>query len=701
MKLVSLGFTLFRQHRKLLIKFSDGLTGIVGPNGSGKTTLIEGIAFSLFGSRALRGKIEDVRSRGASMGTVNASLVFEHGGTVFRVDRTLSDASLFQGGEAKPFVTGNREVVNRIESILGMNYEEFVATFYTEQKGLEFLSGKRGASEREKFIMRMMGYDKLEKMQIVLRDERRDLKSAISGMEAGFDEEGVLEERLAHEEKELSIKARECGEVEKLIVKEDVLFTRLKRDLDKLEPKRKEFQELREAASKLEFQLEEAKKRKGAIESEIRNLSGGEGDEAALKWKEEISGFESRQKVIQAKINSIRDEIQESEAALNEKRGALLGSSKVIDASLQKLNERLSSLSSIGDKGECPTCGQEIDQKSAAAHLKIEIKKLNSDLKGIKGEESKLTKELSAIKEKRKEAESLTKELQKLLLENDKKRSSLDLIARGEKERASLTSEISKLEKALESKKKSISSVGYSEAVYLQEKSKADASASLLTSQRMKRIELQGVVSKLEALIARTKSDIERRDEKKSVAAEKRRELLLLEEGDTFLTEFRRYLNASVKPSLASIAGEFLSELTDGRYSEVSLSSDFTPVIIEDGEPNAVISGGETDILNLSVRLALSQLLAERAGSAFSLLVLDEVFGSLDEQRRSNVLLLLERLRGRFEQIIVITHLEDVQEGVEHLLHIDYDPKSDASVLRGAIDEISEYDLQSGLITNL
>src|SRR2546426_7826719 len=39
-----------------------------------------------------------------------------------------------------------------------------------------------------------------------------------------------------------------------------------------------------------------------------------------------------------------------------------------------------------------------------------------------------------------------------------------------------------------------------------------------------------------------------------------------------------------------------------------------------------------------SLRLAISQMIAERAGQPLSLLVLDEIFGSLDESRRQHVL---------------------------------------------------------------
>jgi len=74
-------------------------------------------------------------------------------------------------------------------------------------------------------------------------------------------------------------------------------------------------------------------------------------------------------------------------------------------------------------------------------------------------------------------------------------------------------------------------------------------------------------------------------------------------------------------------------------------------------------------------------MIAERAGQQFSLLVLDEVFGSLDESRRNNVVELLRRLQDRFEQVILITHIESVREGLDQIINVRYDEETGASVV--------------------
>ena len=119
----------------------------------------------------------------------------------------------------------------------------------------------------------------------------------------------------------------------------------------------------------------------------------------------------------------------------------------------------------------------------------------------------------------------------------------------------------------------------------------------------------------------------------------------------------------------------------DGRQvaAAVKALSPDTPVIlltgwgqrlVDDGEAKGVISGGEEDVANLALRLAISQMIAERAGQPLSLLVLDEIFGSLDDDRRAAVVELLRGLADRFPQVILITHIDTVRDGFDRIIRV-------------------------------
>jgi len=166
----------------------------------------------------------------------------------------------------------------------------------------------------------------------------------------------------------------------------------------------------------------------------------------------------------------------------------------------------------------------------------------------------------------------------------------------------------------------------------------------------------------------------------------------LHEELDRAFNEMRTKLNAELRPELSELATGFLRELMDSRTAELELDERYNILILEEGVTKPVLSGGEEDIANLVLRLAVSQMIAERSGQAFSLLVLDEVFGSLDESRRFNVLELLRALGDRFEQVILITHIEGVRDGLDNVITVRYDPASAASVVEPASGELPTSD---------
>jgi exonuclease SbcC len=200
-----------------------------------------------------------------------------------------------------------------------------------------------------------------------------------------------------------------------------------------------------------------------------------------------------------------------------------------------------------------------------------------------------------------------------------------------------------------------------------------DAEVIVLT----RRHELKAAETALEAAVRRLAERAERVARADAVRTETR----VHDELDDALGDLRTELNAQLRPELSEIASAFLADLTDGRYHELELDDQYRILVLEEGEPKPVISGGEEDVANLVLRLAISQMVAERAGQPLSLLVLDEIFGSLDEGRRQHVVGLLRRLADRFPQVILITHIESVRDSVDRVLRLAVDPTSGAAVV--------------------
>jgi exonuclease SbcC len=206
------------------------------------------------------------------------------------------------------------------------------------------------------------------------------------------------------------------------------------------------------------------------------------------------------------------------------------------------------------------------------------------------------------------------------------------------------------------------------------EETRRETELSLVRARAETAAALEGVES-----VARRRAE---RAERERAAEETAAELALHQELDRALTDLRTELNSTLRPDLSELASGFIRDLTNGRYSDLELDEDYAATLIDDGDPKVVISGGEEDVANLALRLAISQMIAERAGQPLSLLILDEIFGSLDEDRRGAVVDLLRSLADRFPQVILITHIDSVREGFDRVVRVGFDLASGVATVR-------------------
>jgi len=137
--------------------------------------------------------------------------------------------------------------------------------------------------------------------------------------------------------------------------------------------------------------------------------------------------------------------------------------------------------------------------------------------------------------------------------------------------------------------------------------------------------------------------------------------------------EFRKYVIARIRPQLAQISGDLLDEMTDGRFRMVELDENYNLRVMDYSQFFGVerFSGGEKDLANLCLRLAISLALTESAGLDRSFVILDEVFGSQDNDRKELIFKGLANLKKRFPQMFLITHIEELKDRVETLIEVN------------------------------
>lgn len=82
-------------------------------------------------------------------------------------------------------------------------------------------------------------------------------------------------------------------------------------------------------------------------------------------------------------------------------------------------------------------------------------------------------------------------------------------------------------------------------------------------------------------------------------------------------------------------------------------------------------SGGEQFRVNFAIRLALSQLLAKRAGARLQTLVIDEGFGSQDPNGRQRLIEAINTIQDDFARILVITHIDELRDAFPTRIEVE------------------------------
>ena len=88
-----------------------------------------------------------------------------------------------------------------------------------------------------------------------------------------------------------------------------------------------------------------------------------------------------------------------------------------------------------------------------------------------------------------------------------------------------------------------------------------------------------------------------------------------------------------------------------------------------------MFSGGEAFRINFAIRLALSEVLAQRAGARLQTLVIDEGFGSQDEAGRQRLVEAINLVRADFAKILVITHIEALKDVFPTRIEVEKGPR--------------------------
>lgn len=182
--------------------------------------------------------------------------------------------------------------------------------------------------------------------------------------------------------------------------------------------------------------------------------------------------------------------------------------------------------------------------------------------------------------------------------------------------------------------------------------------------------------AKINANMQSSKDELEAYQNKRNELDEAKQAL----EDYTFLAEcfgkkgIQAIIIENAIPEIETDANRLLSRLTDNKM-HISLVtqqknksgniSETLDIAISDDlgiRSYELYSGGEAFKVNFAIRVALSRLLARRAGAKLETLIIDEGFGSQDDQSRDKLVKAIRSIQSDFARILVITHFADVKD---------------------------------------
>jgi exonuclease SbcC len=680
-------FLAYRDPEPLLLE-GIHIACLAGPNGAGKSSMLDAITWCVWG-KARSNSADELIHQGQE--EMQVSLVFDQAGTRYRVMRQRTagkrGASLLEfqawDGESdmwQPISEGAiRETQAKIDHVLSLDYETFVnSAFLVQGRADEFTTKTPG--QRKQVLASILGLSQWEVYEGRAKDHIQASKAAIQRLEGRLEEvEKELGQRDAHhaelEAAELSAKdvSARLAAAEKQW--SDLEQTRrelvsLQRQLDDLTNRTKARQkELDEANQELASSLSRANK--AAIGGAMEEL------------REQLEKLESAQ--------AAWDEASGRRAELAETAAKLQGANQAMGPETEPLKARTQTLEQATDP-ICPTCGQPLTEDHRhrlVAELKEEIegrretyRKNSEKIRELEQEEKALDARLQSLNSditKRRELERKLAQLEADLKHADEAQDHADTltarIGRWEGELQNDKDTQRELEAQAESTQKRLKDADLSEKDV----------ESLRLEKRLADERVGGARQKLAALDAFEKQ----RAELRSQWDEQTSELGVYEELREAFSKrgVPAMIIETVVPELERHANELLSRMTDGRLHvrietqrEIKTGElrEALDIIISDelgSRPYELYSGGEAFRINFAIRIALSKLLANRAGAQLRSLFMDEGFGTQDASGREHLVEAINSIQDDFDLILVITHIEELKEAFPARIEVRKTPE--------------------------
>ncbi|MCJ7825085.1 MAG: SMC family ATPase [Anaerolineales bacterium] len=648
---------------------------LAGENGAGKSSLLDAITWALWG-KARSNSPDDLIYQGQT--EMRVALTFLQGDDRFRVIRQRKTGK--RGSSLLEFQVWNpdveswqgiaestiRETQVKIDGLIRLDYETFVnSAFLLQGRADEFTT--KTPAQRKQVLANILGLSVWERYEDTAKQRISTTRSEIERLDGRLEEIG--RELAQYEDYEIELKSSELMANEKAAELEAA-----EKEWASLEETRSELVALQRQVDDLTRRITSRERELAEAQSELKEADARADQAAVTGALNEVQKALGQLDPLQVRLNELDVEREK----LTKEAANLRGANDALAPQAEPIKQRIETLSGATEP-VCPTCAQPLTDEhrhDLISDLEIEvaarrkqysenrsrITELETQLQSLSGERTTLNSQLSeqsALQKRAGELETMLSHADEAQRRAEGLRERLKRWSsefdQDQKQRSTLEEQAQVCEKRLRA------------ASISQKDIDALRQAKRLADERV-----GGARQRLAALVSFEQQRHERLHER-----EQRAEDLSLYEDlrQAFSTRgVPAMIIETVVPELERTATELLSRMTDGRMHlrietqrEIKTGElrEALDIIIADdlgSRPYELYSGGEAFRIDFALRIALSRLLARRAGAQLRSLYIDEGFGTQDTRGREHLISAINSIQDDFDLILVITHIAELKD---------------------------------------
>jgi DNA repair exonuclease SbcCD ATPase subunit len=654
----------YGENNKIRFDNAKGMVGVFAPNASGKSSLFDAISFCIFDKTSRTYLAKNIMNNRKT--NFYCKLNFQIDGVDYFIERTAKlinkgknvkvDVSFWreEGGVITSLNGEQRRDTNAIiQQYLG-TYDDFVLTTLSLQ-GNNALFIDKSQTERKEILAQFMGVDVFDKLYSIAQEENRDNASLIRKFKSDDFTQKLADIETSLKEKQSEYKLDEI---------------QLNASKDEVEKHNQKLISLNEKIVQIKsdnYSLNDLETQKSTLETKLSDL-----DEQRNITQSKIESFEEEQIRLEELIDEYDGyDISKEVELFNQYTSDL----KDLDNELDKMKiredsllERMAHLQTHKYNKDCEIC---MENSESIIDAKVGVE---ADLEIIsvqKQDKFELKNILLLHIDSRKKYPELLKELNKLKVDEEKVSKDIN----------TLINKLSTMETQEVKFNSELLQVTQLIADYLENEKQIQRNKELRNEMVSVRADLTSAKSNVDSFnrqILKLNGEVSSLKNQKETIEERIKEVEILEE-QFGLYEY--YLNALgkdgvsyelISKALPMIEGEVNNIL--GQIVEFGIQLDMdgkninANIVYDDQKWSLeMCSGMERFISGLAIRIALINVCNLPRPN---FLVVDEGFGTLDNENLTSLYMLFAYLKTQFDFVMIISHIDSMRDVVDSLMEI-------------------------------